>query len=73
LTRLPDQPISLQRDAMQTIKDQQASGRMEICNSISGALISDYLQYIIYKQALQMTISIMSDEKVSKMMLQCSN
>jgi hypothetical protein len=31
------------------------------------------MQYIIYKQALQWTISIMSDQKVSKMMLQCSN
>jgi len=25
---------------MQTIRDQQASGRVEICNSISGTLIS---------------------------------
>ena len=40
LTGLPDQQISLQRDPMQTIRDQQASGRVEICNSISGALIS---------------------------------
>ena len=41
LTGLPDQPISLQRDPMQTIRDQQASGRVEICNSISGTLISE--------------------------------